>query len=80
MLAVLRKPTIIVAVVLAALAGQTAYSVARDWNETTRQRNVLVRDMSRAVAEQVHRTVKGADIALTETAAVLRLKQLYASL
>ncbi|PWC81661.1 histidine kinase [Azospirillum sp. TSH100] len=67
----LLRGALVVVVVLAALAGNAAHRVHYDYQETQQRRFTLVRDMARLVDDHVRRTVRTADVALDQTAAMV---------
>ena len=58
-------------VVLAALAGNAGHRIYHDYQDTLQRRFTMVRDMARLVDDHVHRTVRTADVALDQTAAMV---------
>ncbi len=58
-------------VVLAALAGNAGHRIYHDYQDTLQRRFAMVRDMARLVDDHVHRTVRTADVALDQTAAMV---------
>ena len=65
------RGALVVVVVLAALAGNAAHRIYHDYQDTQQRRFAMVRDMARLVDDHVHRTVRTADIALDQTAAMV---------
>lgn len=65
------RGALVVVVVLAALAGNAAHRIYYDYQDTQQRRFAMVRDMARLVDDHVHRTVRTADIALDQTAAMV---------
>ena len=65
------RGALVVVVVLAALAGNAALRIYHDYQDTQQHRFALVRDMARLVDEHVRRTVRTADVALDQTAAMV---------
>ncbi|AWU97374.1 response regulator [Azospirillum ramasamyi] len=65
------RGALVVVVVLAALAGNAAHRIYYDYQDTQQHRFAMVRDMARLVDDHVHRTVRAADIALDQTAAMV---------
>ncbi len=65
------RGALVVMVVLAALAGNAAHRIYYDYQDTQQRRFAMVRDMARLVDDHVHRTVRTADIALDQTAAMV---------
>jgi signal transduction histidine kinase/CheY-like chemotaxis protein len=58
-------------VVLAALAGNAGHRIYHDYQDTLQRSFAMVRDMARLVDDHVHRTVRTADVALDQTAAMV---------
>ncbi|WP_376966187.1 response regulator [Azospirillum sp. A26] len=65
------RGALVVVVVLAALAGNAAHRVYYDYQDTQQRRFALVRDMVRLVDDHVRRTVRTADVALDQAAAMV---------
>ncbi|CAO3439115.1 response regulator [Azospirillum endophyticum] len=65
------RGALVVVVVLAALAGNAGHRIYFDYRDTLQHRFAMVRDMARLVDDHVHRTVRTADIALDQTAAMV---------
>ena len=65
------RGALVVVVVLAALAGNAAHRIYHDYQDTQQRRFAMVRDMARLVDDHVHRTVRTADVALDQTAAMV---------
>ena len=65
------RGALVVMVVLAALAGNAAHRIYYDYQDTQQRRFAMVRDMARLVDDHVHRTVRTADVALDQTAAMV---------
>ncbi|SMF91480.1 Signal transduction histidine kinase [Azospirillum oryzae] len=65
------RGALVMVVVLAALAGNAGHRIYHDYQDTLQRRFAMVRDMARLVDDHVHRTVRTADIALDQTAAMV---------
>ena len=65
------RGALVAAVVVAALAGNAANRIHHDYQDTQQRRFAMVRDMARLVDDHVHRTVRTADVALDQTAAMV---------
>ncbi|PWC89220.1 response regulator [Azospirillum sp. TSO5] len=65
------RGALVMVVVLAALAGNAGHRIYHDYQDTLQRRFAMVRDMARLVDDHVHRTVRTADVALDQTAAMV---------
>ncbi|MBY6261803.1 response regulator [Azospirillum sp. 412522] len=65
------RGALVVVVVLAALAGNAGHRIYQDYQDTQQRHFALVRNMARLVDDHVRRTVRTADIALDQTAAMV---------
>ncbi|WP_042703432.1 ATP-binding protein, partial [Azospirillum sp. B506] len=65
------RGALVVVVVLAAVAGNAGLRIYHDHQDTQQRRFATVRDMARLVDDHVHRTVRTADIALDQAAAMV---------
>ncbi len=65
------RGALVAAVVVAALAGNAANRIHHDYQDTQQRRFAMVRDMARLVDDHVHRTLRTADVALDQAAAMV---------
>ena len=65
------RGALVVVVVLAALAGNAAHRIYYDYQDTQQRRFALVQDMARLVDDHVRRTLRTADVALDQAAAMV---------